>query len=174
MAFQDLPWEMLVLSEDQLGSFLRFVKGFDNPNRTESCWNWRDCQDFSVEETIEGRGYMWNGHPVSAEYFGSFCLDGAALAWHCCYTTDNLQDCIRKCINLRGDSDTTAAICGQIAGAFYGVRQYGVDICGGLNENTDENSSSLPRLLKNIEKWDGGRGIGARTILLAGLGMIRA
>ena len=43
-----------------------------------------------------------------------------AALW-CFYTTDNFRDAILKAANLGGDADTIAAICGQIAGAYYGV-----------------------------------------------------
>jgi ADP-ribosyl-[dinitrogen reductase] hydrolase len=36
-------------------------------------------------------------------------------------TTDSYQDAILTAVNLGDDADTTAAICGQIAGAYYGV-----------------------------------------------------
>ena len=41
-----------------------------------------------------------------------------AALW-CFYHTDNFSEAILKATNLGNDSDTTAAICGQIAGAFY-------------------------------------------------------
>jgi ADP-ribosyl-[dinitrogen reductase] hydrolase len=42
-----------------------------------------------------------------------------AALW-CFYTTDNYRDAILRATNLGDDADTTAAICGQIAGASYG------------------------------------------------------
>ena len=36
-------------------------------------------------------------------------------------TTDCFKDAVLKAANLGDDSDTTAAVCGQIAGAYYGV-----------------------------------------------------
>jgi ADP-ribosyl-[dinitrogen reductase] hydrolase len=43
-----------------------------------------------------------------------------AALW-CFYTTDNYHDAILRATNLGDDADTTAAICGQIAGAHYGI-----------------------------------------------------
>ncbi len=37
------------------------------------------------------------------------------------YTTDSFKDAILRATNLGDDADTTAAICGQIAGAYYGA-----------------------------------------------------
>ncbi|MHC4548617.1 MAG: ADP-ribosylglycohydrolase family protein [Planctomycetota bacterium] len=43
-----------------------------------------------------------------------------AALW-CFHTTDSFRDAILAAANLGDDADTTAAICGQIAGAHYGV-----------------------------------------------------
>ena len=45
------------------------------------------------------------------------CLEAAL--W-CFYRTDTFQAAILEAANLGEDADTTAAVCGQIAGAFYG------------------------------------------------------
>ena len=58
----------------------------------------------------------------SAEVSGSgYCIAslGAAL-WAFLSTTD-FQSAIVRAVNLGDDADTTAAICGQLAGAYYGV-----------------------------------------------------
>lgn len=35
--------------------------------------------------------------------------------------TDSFEAAILRAANLGDDADTTAAVCGQVAGAFYGV-----------------------------------------------------
>jgi len=64
-------------------------------------------QDYLVktENEIIGSGYVVE------------CLEAAL--W-CFATTDDLESAILKAVNLGDDADTTAAICGQISGAFYG------------------------------------------------------
>jgi len=47
------------------------------------------------------------------------CLEAAL--W-CFSTTDNFSDALLLAANLGDDADTTAAVCGQIAGAYYGVQ----------------------------------------------------
>jgi len=42
-----------------------------------------------------------------------------AALW-CFWHTDSFEQAILKAANLGDDADTTAAICGQVAGAFYG------------------------------------------------------
>lgn len=43
-------------------------------------------------------------------------------ALYCFHTTDNFRDAVLKAANLGDDADTTAAVCGQIAGTYYGLR----------------------------------------------------
>ena len=59
----------------------------------------------SVEE-IKGTGYV---------------VESLEAALWCFYTTDSFKDAILQAANLGDDADTTAAICGQIAGAYYGA-----------------------------------------------------
>jgi ADP-ribosyl-[dinitrogen reductase] hydrolase len=42
-----------------------------------------------------------------------------AALW-CFYHTDTFEAAILKAANLGDDADTTAAVCGQVAGAYYG------------------------------------------------------
>jgi len=65
----------------------------------------------------------YNGYKVNKGYFGSYCMDGLAIALHCCYNTGTVLEAIEKCVNYLGDADTTGSITGQIAGAFYGYKQ---------------------------------------------------
>lgn len=46
------------------------------------------------------------------------CLEAALWAFH---TTDSFEHAVLRAANLGDDADTTAAVCGQIAGAFYGM-----------------------------------------------------
>jgi ADP-ribosyl-[dinitrogen reductase] hydrolase len=44
-----------------------------------------------------------------------------AALW-CFWTTDSFEEAILTAANLGEDADTTAAVCGQLAGAHYGER----------------------------------------------------
>lgn len=59
----------------------------------------------SVDQ-IQGSGYV-----VAA-------LEAALWAF---WSTNSFRDAILAAVNLGNDADTTAAICGQVAGAYYGV-----------------------------------------------------
>lgn len=58
------------------------------------------------DDDIYGSGYV-----VS-------CLEAAL--W-CFLHTDSFEEAVLRAANLGNDADTTAAVCGQIAGAYYGV-----------------------------------------------------
>ncbi|MFO7642590.1 MAG: ADP-ribosylglycohydrolase family protein [Candidatus Competibacteraceae bacterium] len=58
-----------------------------------------------TEGEIRGSGYVVE------------CLEAAL--W-CFYQTGDFREAILKAVNLGDDADTTAAVCGQIAGACYG------------------------------------------------------
>jgi ADP-ribosyl-[dinitrogen reductase] hydrolase len=45
------------------------------------------------------------------------CLEAAL--W-CFYRTDSYRDAVLMAVNLGQDADTTAAVCGQLASAYYG------------------------------------------------------
>ncbi len=58
------------------------------------------------EDRIRGSGYV---------------VDALEAALWCFERTESFRDAILAAANLGDDADTTAAICGQIAGAFYGA-----------------------------------------------------
>ncbi|MEW6263457.1 MAG: ADP-ribosylglycohydrolase family protein [Thermodesulfobacteriota bacterium] len=63
--------------------------------------SWRD----KAEADIRGSGYV---------------VESLEAALWCFHRTDTFQDAILTAVNLGDDADTTAAVCGQVAGAFYG------------------------------------------------------
>ncbi len=58
------------------------------------------------EDQIKGSGYV---------------VKSLEAALWCFLTTDSYREATLKAANLGDDADTTAAICGQVAGAFYGI-----------------------------------------------------
>ena len=57
-------------------------------------------------ETIRGSGYVVE------------CLEAALWCFH---HTDSFEAAVLTAANLGDDADTTAAVCGQLAGAYYGI-----------------------------------------------------
>jgi len=49
-----------------------------------------------------------------------YVVDSLEAALWCFQRTDNFRDAVLKAVNLGDDADTTAAVCGQLAGAHYG------------------------------------------------------
>ena len=58
-----------------------------------------------TEADIEGSGYV---------------VESLEAALWCFWITSNFEDCVLMAANLGDDADTTAAVAGQLAGAFYG------------------------------------------------------
>ena len=50
-----------------------------------------------------------------------YVIDCLEAALWCFDHTDNYRDAVLAAANLGQDADTTAAVCGQIAGAYYGI-----------------------------------------------------
>ena len=51
---------------------------------------------------------------------GGYVLASLESSVYCLKNTDNYKDAVLKAVNLGGDTDTTAAICGGLAGIYYG------------------------------------------------------
>jgi ADP-ribosyl-[dinitrogen reductase] hydrolase len=119
----------------------------------ERNWNWRSFADegLAIEATLRARGHRYNGHPVSAGYFGSYAVDGLAMALHCVSSTTSANAAIERCINFLGDADSTGAVAGQLAGAIYGI--------SGLH----------PAFVQNLQQWDEGE-VAVRAYMLHFLG----
>lgn len=49
-----------------------------------------------------------------------YVIQSLEAALWCFWHTENFGEAILKAVNLGEDADTTAAVCGQVAGAFYG------------------------------------------------------
>ena len=58
-----------------------------------------------IMDQIRGSGYV---------------VQSLEAAFYCFWSTDNFKDCVLMAANLGDDADTTCAVVGQIAGAYYG------------------------------------------------------
>lgn len=67
---------------------------------------------------IEDMSYKW----LKRNYwFDESCQNSVPQAIYCFLISKNFEDCIRTTISIGGDCDTTSAISGAIADAFYGI-----------------------------------------------------
>lgn len=51
---------------------------------------------------------------------GGYIVDTLEAAVWCLLTTASYKECVLKAVNLGGDTDTVAGVCGGLAGALYG------------------------------------------------------
>ena len=59
--------------------------------------------------------------PEAAIRGSGYVVESLEAALWCFFTTSSYEEAVLRAANLGDDADTTAAICGQLAGAFYGV-----------------------------------------------------
>mmetsp|Transcript_82944 Transcript_82944/g.221627 ORF Transcript_82944/g.221627 Transcript_82944/m.221627 type:complete len:487 (+) Transcript_82944:67-1527(+) len=97
----------------------RLLRSEEPDSSLERCWNWK-APSLQIENTLRNRGSTYNGYPMTAGYFGSYSMDGLALALWCVYHTTDINSCIVRCVNFLGDADSTGSICAQLAGSIYG------------------------------------------------------
>ena len=62
----------------------------------------------------------YRGKPEDGVRGSGYVVESLEAALWCFYTTDSYRDAVLCATNLGDDADTTAAVCGQLAGAFYG------------------------------------------------------
>jgi ADP-ribosyl-[dinitrogen reductase] hydrolase len=78
-----------------------------------------------------------------------YCVESLEAALWCFYTTNNFEQAILRAANLGDDADTTAAITGQLAGAYYGVNgipQHWLDKLAMRDDITDMASRLYARM----------------------------
>lgn len=93
-------------------------------------------EDMDAPEIIRGiaRGEYRNKPEAQIEgiFYAGKCLEAAL--W-CFLVTDTFRDAILKAANLGDDADSTAAVCGQVAGAHYGFNAIPEDWVSSLKKN---------------------------------------
>jgi ADP-ribosyl-[dinitrogen reductase] hydrolase len=72
----------------------------------------------SVRSIAEGQ---YRAKPREAIRGTGYCVASLEAALWCFATTESFADAVLAAANLGDDADTTAAITGQVAGAFYGI-----------------------------------------------------
>jgi len=132
------------------------------PSPKEQNWLWKS-RVLPIMEALNARHLnswgihdpkaTYNGHPIIPAYFGSYCMDGLAMALWALWHADSFSSCIQRAVNLLGDADTIGAIAGQLAGAVYGWV--------GLME--DEWSRER---VADLKVWDPRAEVGLRAALL--------
>ncbi len=73
----------------------------------------------NIKQIVNGTYRDKKENEIESTFFAAKCLEAAL--W-CFLHTNNFKEAILKAVNLGGDADSTAAVCGQLAGAFYGYK----------------------------------------------------
>ncbi|MCP1576161.1 ADP-ribosylglycohydrolase [Herbaspirillum rubrisubalbicans] len=61
--------------------------------------------------------------PAQIRGGNGYCVDSLEAALWCFFSTTSFKEAILRAVNLGEDADTTGAIVGQLAGAYYGVER---------------------------------------------------
>ncbi|MBQ9025933.1 MAG: ADP-ribosylglycohydrolase family protein [Methanobrevibacter sp.] len=77
---------------------------------------YKDCEELKHFKRIFNNE-LYDEDTISS---GGYVLDSLESSIFCLQTTDNYSDAVLKAVNLGRDTDTTAAICGGLAGIYYG------------------------------------------------------
>jgi hypothetical protein len=106
------------------------------------------CQTF-------GLGYYWKY--VDEIKSTGYVVDSLEAALWSFVSTSSFEDAVLKAVNLGDDADTTGAVCGQIAGAYYGESGIPKQLLEGLN-GKEMIEKALEGLL--AEQFTYGKGFG--------------
>ena len=87
----------------------------------ECCWAWVQLLRSALHGNGLGRlGSYAKGYGRDSVKSGGYVKDTFNAAIWCVANTSNYRDCVLAAVNLGGDTDTTAAVAGGMAGILYG------------------------------------------------------
>ena len=96
-------------------------KALDGRDKEEILLRRDNAMLLELPEKLEPIACGFYGNKSEEEIRGSgYVVESLEAALWCFLKTDTFRDAILKAVNLGDDADTTAAVCGQIAGAYYG------------------------------------------------------
>jgi ADP-ribosyl-[dinitrogen reductase] hydrolase len=100
-----------------LGDIL--FRALDDTTKNEVLFN-SDINLFESEsiKSIASGNYRGKDEPLIKGT--GYVVESLEAALWCFWATDSFDQAVIKAANLGDDADTTAAVCGQLAGAFYG------------------------------------------------------
>lgn len=75
---------------------------------------------YAGNEELEHFDRIFNNDLKDNIRSGGYVIDTIESVVYCLKNTDSYKDAVLKAVNLGGDTDTTAAICGGLAGIYYG------------------------------------------------------
>ena len=82
---------------------------------------------YENNEELEHFSRIFNNDFSEGILSGGYVIDTLETVIYCLKNTDNYKDAVLKAVNLGGDTDTNAAICGGLAGIYYGYDSIPID-----------------------------------------------
>jgi ADP-ribosyl-[dinitrogen reductase] hydrolase len=95
--------------------------------------------------TFRFNNYKGNASP--------YVVDTLQTVFHYLFSTTSFEDCLVGVVNQGGDADTTGAIAGMIAGAFYGLESIPVRWLKKLNKDVKADVEEQAVRLVKLSPW---------------------
>ncbi|HOY73852.1 MAG TPA: ADP-ribosylglycohydrolase family protein [Bacteroidales bacterium] len=86
----------------------------------------------AIRETLKG---SYKGKKENQIQGIGYVVKSLEAALWCFYETETFKEALLRAANLGDDADTTTAICGQVAGAYYGIHSIPCEWLGKISLN---------------------------------------
>ena len=105
----------------------------------------------TTRKLVEEYGsFRFNNYKGNA---GSYVVDTMQTVFHYLFTTSSFEECLVGVVNQGGDADTTGAIAGMIAGAFYGLNALPARWLKKLNKDVRTEVEAQAEQLVKLSPW---------------------
>jgi len=98
----------------------------------------------------EHENFRFNNYKGNA---GSYIVDTMQTVFHYFFSTASFEECLIGVVNQGGDADTTGAIAGMIAGAFYGLESLPARWLKKLNKDVRREVEEQAVQLVKMSPW---------------------
>jgi ADP-ribosyl-[dinitrogen reductase] hydrolase len=102
------------------------------------------------ELVAEYRTFRFNDYKGNAS---AYVVDTLQTVFHYLFSTSSFEECLVGVVNQGGDADTTGAIAGMIAGAFYGLDAIPVRWLKKLNNEVKAEVEEQAVRLVKLSPW---------------------
>ena len=109
-----------------------------------------ELHEITRELVTEFGSFRFNNYRGHA---GSYVVDTLQTVFHYLFATASFEECLVGVVNQGGDADTTGAIAGMIAGAFYGLESIPVRWLKKLNPKVRAEVEDQAVRLVGLSPW---------------------
>lgn len=109
-----------------------------------------DLHELTRELVADYASFRFNNYRGNAS---SYVVDTMQTVFNFIFTTASFEECLIGVVNQGGDADTTGAIAGMIAGAFYGLEAIPVRWLKKLNRDVREEVEEQAVRLVKLSPW---------------------